>query len=217
MTRKFCAIISLLGLFVSVPALAASIDPNDPTAVLESKGLSRQDKRFIIAPLFDFSPFSANQQQIVPGFADPLGTGVDPGLRIFSGKVHFMDLLGNFKVAKTGADTEVELPADTLQGINILDNSLALYLSYNGRAYDKSILNLRAAEVVERNGLLVTSETSPLSLAGFGQVSENLFNPLTLHWTRCPAREKREHNMKEALKRRQWPCSVPAVCQCYVI
>lgn len=206
----------LLSLFVwaSMPAPAATIGPNDPTAILELLGLSPQDKRFITGPLFDFSPFSATNETVVPGVADPLGTGVDPGLRVFGGTVQFMDLLGNFNVAKSGDAAEVELPPGALNGINLLDNFIAVYLSYNGRAFDKSIWNLQAADVIDRNGRPVTSEASPLSLAGFGSVSANI-QPYLKSWTRCAAKEKRHHAMLESMRRGGGPCSVPAVCQCY--
>lgn len=216
MAKPFYLLISLLCLAASLPASSASIEPGNMAAILELRGLSAEDKRIITAPLFEFSPFSANNKTVVPGFADPLGTGVDPGLRIFSGKVHFMDVLGHFRAKKPDQVAEVELPPGALQGVDLLDNFLAVYLSYDGRAYDKSILNLRGADVTERDGLPVTTETSPLTLAGYGSVSENL-KPVTLHWTRCPGKEKRLHAMDEATKRRQWPCAVPAVCQCYVI
>jgi len=216
MQIKVYAIVSLFCLWASAPVHAASIDLENAAAALDSRGLSAEDKRFITAPLFEFSPFSANNQTVVPGFADPLGTGIDPGLKIFSGKVHYMDLLGNFDVAKANDTDEIELPAGALQGINPLDNFLSLYLSYNGRAYDSALLDLDSAEVTERNGLPVTRETSPLSLAGYGSVSENL-RPVSLHWTRCPGKDKREHSMAEAMQRFRPPCSVPGVCTCYVI
>lgn len=216
MAKPIDLLVFLICLFGSASVLSASIEPGNTAAILELRGLSPQDKRIITAPLFDFSPFSANNKTVVPGFADPLGTGVDPGLRVFSGKVHFMDLLGNFRANKEDEVVAVELPPDALKGIDLLDNFLGMYLSYNGRAYDRSILTLGGGEVIERHGLPVTAETSPLSLAGYGSVSENL-KPLALHWTRCPGKEKRLHAMEEATKRRQWPCAVPAVCQCYVI
>ena len=206
----------LLWVWVCVPAEAGIIDPKNPSQVRESLGLALQDKRFITAPLIDFSPFPAHNKIVVPGFVDPLGTGVDPGMRIFSGKVHYMDVLGNFNVTKPRESVDIELPPGSLAGINLLDDVFAMYLSYNGRAFDKSILNLKAAEVVVRNGLPVTSETSPLSLAGFGSVSENL-KPFYRHWTRCPNREKIELLMAESIKKGKPPCSVPGSCQCFVI
>jgi hypothetical protein len=216
MARPIQLLVFLSALLASLVVSSASIEPGDTAAVLELHGLSPKDKRIITAPLFDFSPFSADNKTVVPGFADPLGAGVDPGLRVFSGKVHFMDILGNFRVKQTDGIADVELPPDALKGIDLLDNFLAVYLSYDGRAYDRSILNIGGAEVTERNGLPVTAETSPLSLAGYGSVSENL-QPRSLHWTRCPDKEKRLRSMEKSMKRQQWPCAVPAVCQCYVI
>jgi hypothetical protein len=216
MARPIQLLVSLFALTASLAVSSASIEPGDTAAILELHGLSPRDKRIITAPLFDFSPFSADNKTVVPGFADPLGTGVDPGLRVFSGKVHFMDVLGDFRVKQADEIAAVELPTDALKGIDLLDNFLAVYLSYDGRAYDKSLLNVGGAEVTERNGLPVTEEASPLSLAGYGSVSENL-RPRSLHWTRCPGSEKRLRSMEKSIKRQQWPCAVPAVCQCYVI
>ncbi len=217
MIRRSCVSTLLLCLWVAVPTAAATIGPNDPTAILELLGLSPQDKRLHIAPLFNFSPFSATDETLapVPGLADPLGTGVDPGLRVFGGTVQFMDLLGHFNgVAGAGESADIELPPGALDGINLLDNFIAVYLSYNGRAFDKSIWNLETAEVIERNGRPVTSETSPLSLAGFGSVSENL-QPFLQVWTHCAAKEKRHHAMVESLRLSGSPCNVPVICQCY--
>ncbi len=182
--------------------------------MLEPLAMSAQDQRFISALLFDFSPFTADNHTIVQGFADPLGTGVDPGLRIFGGKVYFMDLLGNF-TAFTLADTaEIELPTGALQGIDLLDDVTSMYLSYDGRAFDKSLFNLQTAEVIQRNGLPVTSETSPLSLSGYGYVSDN-FNPFNLHWTNCPSQEKRKRSIAESIEKGRPPCSAPGACVCY--
>jgi hypothetical protein len=195
-------------------APAAAISPNDPTAILELLGLAPHDKRLITAPLFDFSPFSASDATSVPGLGDPLGSGVDPGLRVFGGTVQYMDLLGNFKAVTSVNAEQIELPPGALSGINLLDNFTAVYLAYNGRAFDKSIWNLRSAEVVDRNGLPVTAETSPLSLAGFGSVAEHL-QPYLQPWTRCGAKEKRYLAMADAKRRGGWACTVPAVCECY--
>lgn len=216
MFRPIYLLVFLFALVFSGPLSAASIDPDDTVAILELQGLSPKDKRIFTAPLFEFAPFFADNKTVVPGFADPLGAGVDPGLRVFSGKVHFMDVLGHFQTQEQDEIAAVELPPDALQGVDLLDNFLAVYLSYNGRAYDGSVLQLAGSQVVERNGLPVTAETSPLSLAGYGSISENQ-QPRALHWTRCPGMEKRLRSMTKSMRRMQWPCTVPAVCQCYVI
>lgn len=203
--------IPLLCLWVSVPAPATNINPVDAPTILEPNSMSPQDRRFVTARLFDFSPFTANNRTVVPGFADPLGTGIDPELKIFAGKVHFMDLLGNVDVSSSQDHADIELPPGALDGVNLLDDLVSMYLSYDGRAFDKSLFNLETAEVIERNGLPVTSETSPLSLSGFGAVSDNL-KPFNMHWSRCPSAAKREQVMNKTATR---PCTVPGVCQCY--
>lgn len=176
--------------------------------------MSSQDRRFSTSLLFDFSPFTANDQSIVPGFADPLGMGIDPGLTVFSGSVNYMDLLGNFSISKLSDVEEIELPPGALQDIDLLDNMTSVYFAYDGRAFDKSLFNLQTAEIIERNGLPVTSETSPLSLSGFGFVSDN-FNPFNVHWTNCPSQDKRKQSMTESIKLGRAPCSAPGACQCY--
>jgi hypothetical protein len=211
---RICTIASLLCLWVSVPAPATNINPADAPTVVEPHSMSPQDRRFVTALLFDFSPFTANNRTIVPGFADPLGTGIDPGLKLFSGKVYFMDLLGSVDVSSSEDHVDIELPPGALDGVNLLDNLISMYLSYDGRAFDNSLFNLETAEVIERNGLPVTSETSPLSLSGFGAVSDNL-TPFNVHWTRCPAQGKREREMAKSIKLFRGPCSVPGVCECY--
>ncbi len=216
MPRPIKLLAALFSLWISAFVFSASVDSDDVAAIRELRGLSPHDKRSITAPLVEFSPFIADNKTVVPGFADPLGSGIDPGLKVFSGKVQFMDLLGFFRVQPSDAVAEVELPPGALKGIDLLDDFLAVYLSYNGRAYDGSILTITDDPVVERDGVPVTPEMSPLSLAGYGAVSENL-KPVTLHWTLCPAKEKRIHAMEEAIKRRQWPCAKPSVCQCDVI
>jgi len=176
--------------------------------------MSSQDKRFSTALLFDFSPYTANSQTVVAGFADPLGIGADRTLRVFDGAVYFMDLLGNFTVSSLGDPEDFELPPGTLHGINLLDDITSMYLSYEGRAFDKSLWNLETTEVIERNGLPVTSETSPLSLSGFGFVSEK-FNPFNMLWNRCPSQDKREQSMTKSIKLSGGPCLTPGACQCY--
>lgn len=214
--RIVSMIVCLICLLAGTCAFAASINPSDPSAILDHRGLTTGDGRASALHLFDFSPFTASNHSQIPGFADPLGTGAEAGLKVFSGKVHFMDLLGNYATSRQETAKTIELPKNALQGINLLDNFLALYLSYDGRAYDTAQLRLPASGTMQRNGLPVTTETSPLSLEGFGSVSKNI-KPISLHWTRCPGREKRLTTMRKFMAQGSAPCAVPAVCQCYVI
>jgi hypothetical protein len=176
--------------------------------------MSPQDRRIATSALFDFSPLIGNSQTMVPGFSDPLGIGAESGLSLFGGRVYSRDLLGDIAVSKLHHSTEFELPPDSLNGTNLLDNLTSMYLSYNGRAFDQSLFNLQSAKVIERNGLPVTSEASPLSLSGFGFVSEK-FNPFSVLWNRCPSQDKREHAMAESIKQGRAPCSTPGACLCY--
>jgi hypothetical protein len=212
--RNCRAIFALFCLWIGGPANATTIGSSDTSTQLEPLAKSSQDKRFLTALLFDFSPYTANNQRVIAGLADPLGIGADSALRIFDGKVYFMDLLGNFTVSSLGDSADFELPPGTLRGINLLDDVTSMYLSYEGRAFDKSLWNLETAEVIERNGLPVTSETSPLSLSGFGSVSEK-FNPFNMLWNRCPSQDKREQAMSKSMKQGRAPCSTPGACQCY--
>jgi len=214
MLKRSCFLVVLLSMLVTTPAFAAAIGPNDPTAMRELLGISSKDKRLLTAPLFTFSPFSATNGTVVPGVSDPLGTGVDPQLKVFGGTVQFMDLLGNFNASTDGSAADVELPPGALSGINLLDNFIAVYLSYNGRAFDKSIWNLQSAEVIDRNGLPTTSDASPLTLAGYGSVAENL-QPYLKTWNNCGGTTKRLRFMRRSAKSGGWVCSVPAVCECY--
>ena len=216
MNKGCLAIISLFCIALSLPGGAENIESGDSSAILELLGLSTKDKRLVTAPLFDFSPISASRHAAVPGFADPLGTGLEHGLNVFSGKVYFADLLGHFSDDNPDdADSKI-LAAESLKGIDLLDNYAEVYLSYNGRAFDRSLWNLQRADVTERNGLPVTSETSPLSLAGFGSVSEHVA-PLRLHWTYCRSKDKRRRSMIQSMNKGRGPCSVPEACQCVTI
>ncbi len=99
-----------------------------------------------------------------------------------------------------------------------------MYLSYDGRAFDKSLWNLQTAEVIERNGLPVTSETSPLSLSGFGYVSEKFPTRLTcrhMEQTMSSHEEQAQTPLDSAESiehgRRALQLSPGACLQCYAI
>lgn len=147
-------------------------------------------------PVFDTAPFEPPQKRSVPGFADPLGIGADQKLSVFSGVVQFMDLLGDFTLEHDKDIAAAALPPNALKGMDYRDDLLEGILTGKRRAFDPSLLNVKSGSVREINGRPVTSETSPLSLAGYGVVSEYL-KPVREHWTRCPAVEKRARVMDE--------------------
>lgn len=206
-------LVPLLSILISVPALATPIPPIDSSISLKPSDISSQDKRFATALLFDFSPLTANAQIQIPGFSDPLGIGMDTGLGIVADQIYFADLLGDSKVPVLDPTSEIELPPGALHGVNILDDPEEMYFSYNGRAFDRSIFDLEKAEIIERRGLPVTSETSPLSMTSYGNVS-NFHKTFQVHWTSCSALTKREEEMAKSIAKRRWPCANPALCDC---
>jgi hypothetical protein len=80
-------------------------------------------------------------------------------------------LLANPRVTDPHITAEIELPPGALRGIDILDDLESLYLFYNGRAFDSSVMKLEGAKIVERKGLPVTTDGSPISLTDFGIIN----------------------------------------------
>lgn len=181
---------ALLVCLVSASAQANRITSSKINVVIAPQGHFRIEQIILGASVFDVAPFQANNKTIVPGFADPLGTGIDPKLRLFSGKVHNMDVLGDYNAAAQTAEESVALPPNALRGLDIRDDLLTAILSGEERAFDQSVLQIKGSELHQLGGLPVTSESSPLSLAGFGTVSEYL-KPFRLHWTLCAETNKR--------------------------
>jgi hypothetical protein len=166
--RSLCRATALLCLSASPTLWAAPIYPGEPTET-EPGGRFSESERLSNAPLLEASPVPTNKSTTLPELFDPLGLGVESGLRIFSGNVHFMDLLANPGVDDPSESVAVELPPGTLRDINILDDMDSVYMSYDGRAFDKNtLMNIENVEIMDRKGVPVTSESSPVSLTGFG-------------------------------------------------
>lgn len=189
---KLCKTALFALLFTAVHAHAGRMLPAPLVLVLEPGSKYTFEKAILKTPIFEITPFSSLGNTVVPGFADPLGIGVDPQLRAFAGAVHFMDVLGDFSTEPNEDVANIELPPGALNGLDYRDNLIAPITSGKQRAYDASLLDVKKVkgEGYELNGVPVTDETSPLSLAGFGVVSEFLI-PIRLHWTLCPSVEKR--------------------------
>ncbi len=163
-------------------------------------------------PMFEVAPFGTHGERNVPGFTDPMGIGADPELNVFSGEVQNMDLLGDFSVEDKSDVAAVAVPPDALKGLDYREDLLTPILNGERRAYDASLLDIKGAKVREFMGVPVTSETSPLSLAGFGLVTEYM-QPIRTHWTKCPKPEKRARVMDDLsplVRKRIKPN--PAVC-----
>lgn len=160
--------IILFGLLVSVPLSAAPIYPDTEAAAIESDNNPLERNPLITEALLEASPVPTHKTTTLPDYSDPMDIGVDNWMSLFPGGVQFMDLLVTPRDANSAVIADIALPPDTLRGIDILDDLDSLYLSYDGRAFDDSILNLEAAEMTERRGLPVTTETTPISLTDFG-------------------------------------------------
>jgi hypothetical protein len=210
--RVWVLMIAILVSVMSAPAHSSRINRSTVVIGPIPQINATFEQLLLTAPLFDNAPFQANKEQIVPGFSDPLGTGVDPELRVFAGKVHFMDVLGDFDTEPGPNGTDEGLPPGTFKGLDLTEDLVSVITSGRQRGFDSSILNLKKAELTERHGLPVTTETSPLSLAGFGSVSEFFF-PINTHWVQCSRRDRRIYmmTMKPAKIRNRFPPN-PATC-----
>ena len=160
--------ISLLSLLVSIPLSATPIYPDTESVAIEPGRAPYDKKPHITVPLLETSPVPTDKPTSLPDYSDPMDIGVDNWTSLFPGGAHYMDLLVISGNADSDVVAEMELPPGSLRGIDILDDLGSLYLSYDGRAFDDSILNLEAAELTERKGLPVTTEGAPISLINFG-------------------------------------------------
>lgn len=195
-TPRFVILASLALLLAAPASLAGRLTPQTYDIDLEPG----RDYTFVQvvfkSPVFDIAPFGSHGETGIPGFTDPLGIGADPELDAFSGSVYNMDLLGDFTLEYERDVAAVAVPPEALKGLDIREDLLTPIFNGKQRAFDASLLNIKDAEVKEFMGLPVTSETSPLSLAGFGLVTEYL-RPIRHHWTRCPAVDKRARVLGE--------------------
>ena len=177
--------------------IAAPLENNSSVAIEHETGLPAGDSKLATAPVFEFAPLSAHQESTIPGFDDPLGAGTDPKLRVFEGEVQHMDVLGNYEVNNTEEITAEQLSSGTFYGSDLIANLLEAYLPGQSNAiFDPSLLDIDQAKRRHRFGIPVTTESSPLSLAGYGSVAEFRF-PMRAHWTKCPSETKRMHVLGE--------------------
>lgn len=177
-------------------AQAGKLPPPPVTPYLESSADASNKQAILETPLFKNAPFAAPDNRSLPGFANPLGLGTDKSLKVFSGVVQFMDLLGDFTLEYDKDVVASALPPNALKGLDYRDDLLGDIFQGKRRAFDEYALDVRSTEVRQIEGRPVTSESSPLSLAGFGTVTEYL-KPIREHWTRCPSVERRVRVMED--------------------
>lgn len=158
-------------LVCSVSVAATPVYPDDvPEPGPDSESLD--DRRRFTMRLMENAALPLDRPVTVPELADPMALGRDTGLSIFDGRVHHIDLLAN-PVMDDPDLADIELPPGSLRGIDILEDLKTLYLSYDGRAFDKSILDVKNAEMTEYRNVPHTTEGTPLSLMGFGNIVDN--------------------------------------------
>lgn len=186
-------VLALLCLMVwSSAGQAEYMGPRDASSLVRS-GSAPQDK----TALFEFAPFKSQENSQVAVVANPLGLGSDPDLTLFSGTMHYADLLSHFEGSLDILDhSDVTLPAGTVRQQQLIRNYVQRFFSGDVRAVDASLYNLRKARVRTWLGLPVTHETHPLSLAGFGSVSEYM-KPVARGWNECDNVERRQQSMED--------------------
>jgi len=167
------------------PALADRIDPFAATTAYGTGGLEIVARHAPLDQLFRFAPLAASDGTVVPGFSDPLGTGLDPQFKLFAGAVQFMDLLGDYHPVNPFDPDDAHPTQESLQSAAIINMLLYGNVAPNEKSLVNSQLNLEQSSASERSRIPSTTETSPLSLAGFGSVTEYA-SPANLHWTHCP-------------------------------
>jgi len=160
--------VALLYLLLTVPAAATPIFPEDVVVSPDSGSL--EDRRRYTMQLMKVAPLPTDQPVSAPELANPLHMDRDITLRTFGGLIYFLDLLASPDLSDPEL-VEIELPRGALRGIDILEDLNTLYLSYDGRAFDKAVFDVRRADIMERKGPPVTTEGSPLTLGNFGVIT----------------------------------------------
>lgn len=175
----------LLAILLAVPlAHAGRIDPDAVSVVYGTKGLQVVERQGLADLIFEFTPFVAQRNTLVPGFSDPLGAGQDPLFRLFSGNVHHMDLLGDFHPANPFDPTEIAPTEESLRSSYIVSVILRGGRLPNTQQLFDSQTKLGYTPQSKISNVPETMETNPLVLSGFGSVSE-FSMPIQLHWTQC--------------------------------
>jgi len=155
----------LLCLPIGVPATATPVYPGGVVVSPDSKSL--EDRRRFTIQLMHVAPLPTDQPVSAPELANPLHLDREIALRTFGREVHYSDLLASSMIPDPDP-LDLELPPGALRGIDILDDLDSLYLSYDGRAFDKAVLDIGDAKIIDKKGVPVTTDGSPLSLGDFG-------------------------------------------------
>lgn len=184
-SRRWTWVFSLFALITSGATYASRIDTDTTSIVISPSGYKVVANEKQPAKVFEFAPFTGHKKRTVRGFSDPLGTGADPSLKVFSGVVKDMDLLGDFHPANPYDPTELAPTQESLETAEIINSILYdVYIPGKNELLGDQI-NLKKAKSSKYHPKPRTAETSPLVIAGFGSI-DDYTRPLHLHWTHCP-------------------------------
>tara|TARA_B100001540_G_scaffold218121_1_gene192690 strand:- start:320 stop:991 length:672 start_codon:yes stop_codon:yes gene_type:complete len=223
MIKKHCAFVTgllalALALAVGSPARAGKIDPDTVSIDYGLTGLRIVERQPGLSTAFSFAPFTAHKKAQVPGFSDPLGTGTDPLLKLFAGRVEHMDLLGDFHPSNPYDPTEVAPTQESVQTSYMINALLFGNQMPDHKKLVGAQLNLAYTMLSKISSKPRTTETSPLTLSGFGSVTE-FTSPTQLHWTHCPDYVFRRylHNKVKAKKHSPAARKTRPPLDCFVI
>jgi len=201
---------------MSSGAYANAIQRSDAAIILNENGELRIERASATAKALEFSPFSSGSDVVVSGFSDPLGMGVDPALKLFSGEVQHMDLLGDYRPSNPHNPEEIAPTPESIQSSQLINSLLHGFVLPNHKELVKAQLSVNDAEASRFSNKPRTREGSPLNLAGYGSVSE-FSKPVQLHWSHCPDYASRRMLFKRLPEKgRTKRCTKPP-CDCFAI
>jgi len=181
--RRFCAAALLYGLSMTTALQAGPIDPEHVSVEYGQAGMKVVRRDPGPSVLLQFAPFGLAQQR-VPGFSDPLGAGSHGPVRLLSGTVQHMELLGDFHPSNPFDPQELEPTSTSLQADQMVNTLLYRLPLPASKDLLNTQLNIKKVARSSFSETPKTRETSPLVLSGYGTVSE-LSLPVQLHWTLC--------------------------------
>lgn len=159
---------ALLYLLLGVPAAATPIYPEDRATSPDSTSL--EERRRYTMQLMQAAPFPTDYPVSARELTNPLDMDGEIVLQTFGRLIYNIDLLASPMIPDPDL-ADIELPPGALRGIDILEDLDSLYLSYGGRAFDKTVLDVSHAEITEQKGLPITTDASPLTMGGFGEIT----------------------------------------------
>lgn len=166
-TQALSRVAILLFMLGGISTTAAPIYPSDQQPNSNSSTL--EERRRFTLYLMKTSPLPTNMPNASPALANPMDMENEFPLSVIGDQIYYIDLLAS-SMNRLAGPADIELPPGTMRSIDILDDLRSLYLSYDGRAFDSTVLDVGNAEIIEHRGLPVTTDGSPLSIGQFGVI-----------------------------------------------